>query len=118
MRALVEVVGIDHVCIGTDTKLTPPYRPPAGPAPQGGGAPGNRPEGPPPGDKSPGVPGGGQPGRRVGERTNEAWPNQQVRFYYAVVEVLLQTGFTATEIGKFGGGNFCRVFEAATAGHR
>lgn len=119
VRALVEVVGIDHVCIGTDTKLTPAYRPagggpaPGGPAPQGGGAPGNRPDGPPPDG-----PGGGQKGARVGERTNGAWPNQSVGFYYAVVDALLKTGFTADEIGKFGGGNFCRVFDAATAGHR
>jgi len=90
VRALVEVVGIDHVCIGTDTKLTPAYRP-------GGGA-----------EKS----------IRVGERTNLAWQDQQVGFYYAVVDALLKTGFTAEEIGKFGGGNFCRVFAAATAGHR
>jgi len=29
IRAMVDVVGIDHVCIGTDTKLTQPYRSPA-----------------------------------------------------------------------------------------
>lgn len=90
VRALVEVVGIDHVCIGTDTKLTPAYRP------------GNA----------------AQQGERVGERTKLAWQVQQVGFYYAVVDALLKTGFTPDEIGKFGGGNFCRVFDAATAGHR
>jgi len=123
IRALVEVVGIDHVCIGTDTKLTPAYRPaggsgpkPAGPAPQAGSVPGNRPDGPP-SAKVPAGP-GGQPGGRVGERTNQAWADQQVGFYYAVVEALLKTGFTAEEIGKVGSGNFCRVFDAATAGHR
>ncbi|MDO7850425.1 dipeptidase [Hymenobacter convexus] len=123
VRALVEVVGIDHVCIGTDTKLTPSYQParvpkPGGPDPQGGGTPGNRADGPPPGDRGPGRPGGGPKGGRVGERTNGAWANQSVGFYYAVVDALLKTGFTAAEIGKFGGGNFCRVFDAATAGHR
>ena len=124
VRALVDVVGIDHVCIGTDTKLTPSYRPaggfgpkPGGSSPQGGGAPGNRPDGPPPGDKGPGGPGGGGQ-KRVGERTNEAWADQKVGFYYAVVDALLKTGFTPDEIGKFSGGNFCRVFDAATAGHR
>jgi membrane dipeptidase len=30
---------------------------------------------------------------------------------------MLKTGFTADEIGKIGGGNFCRVFDAATSGH-
>ncbi|MVN74783.1 peptidase M19 [Hymenobacter sp. HMF4947] len=127
VRALVDVVGIDHVCIGTDTKLTPAYRPaggfgpkPGGPTSQPSSAPGTRPNGSSPSDKGPGGPGGvgGQGGGRAGERTNEAWQNQKVGFYYAVVDALLKTGFTADDIGKFGGGNFCRVFGAATAGHR
>jgi membrane dipeptidase len=102
IRALVDVVGIDHVCIGTDTKLTPANRPggpggPGGPGAQGG-------------------PGGGQNRGRVGERTNEAWADEKLGFYYTVVDAMLKTGFTEDEIGKVGGGNFCRVFEAATAG--
>ncbi len=28
IRAMVDVIGIDHVCIGTDTKMTPAYRSP------------------------------------------------------------------------------------------
>jgi len=88
VRALVDVIGADHVCIGTDTKLTPSYSPQ-----------------------------GGNQNRRVGERTNEAWQDQKTGFYYAVVDAMLKTGFTADEIGKIGGGNFCRVFDAATAGH-
>lgn len=89
VRAMVDVVGIDHVCIGTDTKLTPEYRAP-----------------------------GSDNNRRIGRTSNETWAGQQSGFYYTVVEELLKTGFTAAEIGKFGGGNFCRVFDAATAGHR
>jgi membrane dipeptidase len=88
IRALADVIGIDHVCIGTDTKLTPAYKPG--------------------GDKNPG---------RVGERTNEAWQDQKEGFYYVVVDAMLKTGFTEDEIGKIGGGNFYRVFDAATAGH-
>jgi membrane dipeptidase len=95
IRALVDVVGIDHVCLGTDTKLTPSYRSPG--AQKG--------------------PGGGQQGERIGERTNGAWADQTVRFYYAVVDALLTVGFSDDEIGRVGGGNFCRVFNAATAGH-
>lgn len=117
----MEVAGIDHVCLGTDTKLTPSYRPAGGngprlggPGSQAGGAPGSRPDGPPPG----GGPGGGQNRPRAGERTNQIWPDQQAGFYYAVVEAMLKTGFTPEEIGKVGGGNFCRVFDAATASHR
>jgi membrane dipeptidase len=126
VRALVDVIGIDHVCIGTDTKLTPSYRPAGGfggPKPgEGGPPPGGGPDDHhdgPPGDKGRGIlPPGGAPNRpRVGERTNEAWQDQKVGFYYAVVDAMLKTGFNAEEIGKIGGGNFCRIFDAATAGH-
>lgn len=117
IRALVDVIGIDHVGIGTDTKLTPPYRPAGGGGPKPGGGPGNRPDGPPPTNPGQNGPGGSQNRGRVGERTNEAWADQKVGFYYAVVEAMLKTGFTEEEIGKVGGGNFCRIFDAATASH-
>ncbi len=87
IRAIVDVAGVDHVCIGTDTKLTTPYPPN-----------GFRPGHPPP---------------RIGGRTNEAWANQTVGFYYAVVDAMLKTGFSPDEIGKIGGGNFLRVFGSA-----
>lgn len=143
IRALADVIGTDHVCIGTDTKLTPPYRAPGGfgarpdvarpdntgpqpgsnPGSGSGSAPGSQPEGPPrdtnaPNGPGPAGPGSGQNRGRLGERTNEAWADQTVGFYYAVVDALLKTGFTETEIAQIGGGNFCRVFDAATAAHR
>ncbi len=102
VRALVDVIGVDHVCLGTDTKLTQPSP---------------RPNGPPPGGPRPGGPGpGGPPGpqrARVGERTNLAWQDQTAGFYYVVVDAMLKNGFTADEIGKIGGGNFLRVFGEA-----
>ena len=58
--ALVDVIGVDHVCIGTDTKLTQPSPRLMGPGP-GGPGPGGPPQG------------GPRPGPRVGERTNLAW---------------------------------------------
>ncbi|WP_114939082.1 dipeptidase [Mucilaginibacter endophyticus] len=122
IRALVDVIGVDHVCIGTDTKLTPSYRSAGGfgprpnnPGPPPGGAPDDRHD-KRPGDDGRKGPGGGQNKGRVGERTNEAWPDQKAGFYYTVVDAMLKTGFTADEIGKIGGGNFCRVFDAATSG--
>jgi len=92
IRALVDVIGVDHVCIGTDTKLTQPSP---------------RPMGPGPGGPQQGAP---RPGPRVGERTNLAWQDQTQGFYYVVVDAMLQTGFKSDEIAKIGGGNFLRVF--------
>ena len=99
VRALVDVIGVDHVCIGTDTKLTQP-----------GGRPGGGPGRGGPGGRGPG--GGG----RGGERTNQAWQDQTAGFYYVVVDAMLKTGFTADEIGKIGGGNYLRIFGAAVKG--
>ena len=100
LRALVDVIDVDHVCIGTDTKLTQPSPRPVGP---GSGGPG--PGGPPQG--------GPRPGPRVGERTNLAWQDQTQGFYYVVVDAMLRTGFKPDEIAKIGGGNFLRVFGEA-----
>jgi membrane dipeptidase len=106
IRALVDVVGVDHVCIGTDTKLTPPF---------GGRGPGGRGRGPngvgPAGGRGPN--GGGRGGPRAGERTNLAWQDQTAGFYYVVVDAMLKTGFTPDEIGKIGGGNYLRIFGEA-----
>ena len=117
VRALVDVIGIDHVSIGTDTKLTPGNGPRGGPGPRRGGDPGGRRAGGPGGNGPGDGPGGGPNRGRAGERTNEAWQGETVGFYDAVVSAMLKVGFTADEIGKVGGGNFCRVFDAATAGH-
>lgn len=103
IRALVDVIGIDHVCIGTDTKLTPAYRSPNDSRPKSNG---NADENKPNFER--------KREERVGERTGLAWKDQKEGFYYTVVDALLKTGFTEDEIGKIGGGNFCRVFDAAT----
>jgi microsomal dipeptidase-like Zn-dependent dipeptidase len=124
VRDMADVVGIDHVCIGTDTKLTGnnpggfggpgggPNRGPDGGRPGGGPGGFGRPDG---GRRGPGQ--GGGRGRGGGGKTNQAWGEQKVGFYYAVVEQMVNQGFTTEEIGKVGGGNFCRVFDAATIGH-
>ena len=85
IKAMVNVVGIDQVCIGTDTKMTPSYHP-EGDAPR------------PP---------------RNGERTNGAWAGQSQGFYYEVVDALLKTGFKEEEIAKIGSLNFLRVLKLA-----
>lgn len=107
VRALVDVIGADHVSIGTDTKLTPSSLhfggPPASGSPQGGKPGGSGPDGPGPGQQRP----------RVGERTNEAWADEKAGFYYVVVDAMLKTGFGPEEIGKIGGGNYLRLLGAA-----
>lgn len=121
LRALADLIGVDHVCLGTDTKLTPPAPRPAGPPP-GFGPGGQHHDGPPPQQGASGpqaVPGNngrpGQPQSRPGERTNEAWAGESTGFYFTVVNAMLQTGFTPDEIAKIGGGNFLRVFSQAVA---
>jgi membrane dipeptidase len=54
---------------------------------------------------------------RVSQGTNRAWPSLTGGFFHAVVGEMLVQGFPPDDIGKVGGGNFCRVFAKATAGH-
>lgn len=111
IRAMIDVAGIDHVCIGTDTKLTPSYRAPGNfgnPTQEKGPKPDQKPED---NHQKP-----DQNKQRVGERTNLAWQDQKEGFYYTVVDAMLKTGFTEDEIVKIGGGNFLRIFDAATSG--
>jgi membrane dipeptidase len=53
----------------------------------------------------------------VGQGTNSAWPGATSGFFNVVVGEMLRQGFTPDEIGKVGGGNYCRVFDKVTAGH-
>jgi membrane dipeptidase len=92
IRAMVDVIGVDHVCIGTDTKMAKPYMPKNETA-------------------------DAKKNDRVGERSNGAWQNQTEGFYHVVVAEMLKTGFREADIAKIGGANFCRIFDAATVGH-
>lgn len=84
IRAMVDVIGINNVCIGTDTKITRAVKP---------------------NDTSP---------PRLGEFTNGIWQNQQNGFFFEVVDAMLQLGFLENEIIKIGSKNFLRVFDTAT----
>ncbi len=86
IKAMVEIVGIDHVCIGTDSKLATVTK----------------------ADDIENKP------SRVGEQTNNVWQNQTKGFYFEVVENMLKIGFTESEISKIGSENYLRVFEKAT----
>lgn len=78
IKGMVDVIGVDHVGIGTDTDLL---------------------------------------SSRAGQGSNKAWPSLTGGFFYAVAGEMLSLGFTPEDIGKVGGGNFCRVFGKVTAGH-
>ena len=80
IQAMVDVVGIDHICIGTDTKMAAPQN----------------------------------AKQRPGSMSNSAWNEQKEGFYFEVVNALLKTGFNEKEIEKISGGNYLRVFDAAT----
>lgn len=56
--------------------------------------------------------------KSIGERTSLVWQGQMDGFCYAVVNAMLEAGFTSDEIGKVGGGNVLRVFDAATSGRK
>jgi membrane dipeptidase len=53
---------------------------------------------------------------RAGQSTNAAWTGLTGGFFKAAVAEMLRLGFTPGEIGKIGGGNFCRVFDKVTNG--
>ncbi len=100
VQALVDVIGADHVASGRVPNLLnqAPVAADLGVSRSGGGPPGGAPPG-----------GGGRGGQnlRAGERTNPAWADQTAGFYFVVADAMLKTGFSADEIGKIGGGNFC-----------
>lgn len=110
LRALADVIGIDHVCIGTDTKLTTPSPRPPGPTPNF----------PPPNFPHPQTPPPASPNHaspqhsHAGERTNQAWEGETAGFYFTVVDAMLKSGFTPNDIAKIGGQNYLRVFAQAT----
>jgi microsomal dipeptidase-like Zn-dependent dipeptidase len=112
LRAMADEVGVDHVCIGTDTKLTRPAPRPMGPGP---GIP--RTDGAPqPNDAGGHGPNGDSTGQKhaaAGERTNLAWEGETGGFYFEVVNAMLKTGFSGEEIRKIGGENYLSVFGAA-----
>jgi membrane dipeptidase len=53
---------------------------------------------------------------RIGQGTNKAWTGLTGGFFYAVVGEMLRQGLSSDDIGKVGGGNYCRVFGKLTAG--
>lgn len=53
----------------------------------------------------------------AGRGTNFAWPGMTEGFFNTIAAEMLDQGFTPDEIAKVGGGNYCRAFGKAIAGH-
>ena len=113
IRAMVDIVGIDHVCIGTDSKLTPEYEEMTDEMRERfqkeqaqreserkakGEEEGPRPQFP----------------HRDSNAVNHEWNQEPDNFYHSVVRCMLAEGFNAGEVEKIVSGNFLRVFSEAT----
>ena len=107
IKALVDVVGIDHVTIGTDSKITPEYKE-------------FNPEMIERIKKEMGdaMPNDGrekrEPPKQNLDEKNHVWSEESDSFYHSVVRCLLAEGFSEEDIAKIAGENFMRVFEIAT----
>ena len=108
IRAMVDIVGIDHVCIGTDSKLTPDYMEfsPERMAQMKAMEEKRKQEGEQ--HDSPAFP------QKNPDAVNHEWNDQRDNFYHSVIRCLVEERFTDTEIEKIVSGNFCRIFDEAT----
>ena len=84
IKAMVDVVGIDHVTIGTDSKITPEYDERSASSRQGSNS------------------------------ANHVWNDVDDSFYHSVITELVNLGYSQEDIYKICGGNFYRIFSAAT----
>lgn len=114
IKAMVGIVGIDHVCIGTDTKITPEVQEidPVKMAQfqREHKDKGNERKG---GDGHKGKP-QGFPGKDPGA-ANHVFAAEPDNFYHSVIRCLLDDGFSMDDVKKISGGNFLRVFGTATS---
>lgn len=109
IKAMIDIVGIDHVSIGTDTKMTPAYRSPSDKWEQ--------PNEKPKQENNDNKQKGNDNKKEGDDTTNTVWGEQKQGFYYTVVKALLNAGYTEKEIGKIGGGNYLRIFDEVTIEH-
>lgn len=117
IKAMVDIVGVDHVCIGTDTKITPEVQEidpvkiaqfqkehkDDGKGFGGKGKDKNDHKGGPQGfpEKNPNA-------------ANHVFASEPDNFYHSVIRCLLDDGFSMDDVKKICGGNFLRVFGIAT----
>jgi membrane dipeptidase len=104
IKQMVDVAGVDHTGIGTDTAIAP--------AAWGrGGAPAARGR-----SEALAARAGGRRGRgTLSFGTNGIWPDEKGGFMYAVAGEMLAQGFRPDEIAKIAGANYGRIFEKVTS---
>lgn len=114
IRAMVDIVGIDHVCIGTDSKITPEYQEMTEEMierfkkEQAKREAEHRARGEKDDEPRP------QFQKKDPNAVNHEWNFEPDNFYHSVIRCLLAEGFTSDEIEKIVSGNFLRVFSEAT----
>jgi hypothetical protein len=106
IKTLADIVGVDHIAIGTDSKLTPEYNSPNEVRPL--------PELPKDGEKGKGDFPKNDKHLKKGKTTNALWEGETDGFYYTVVDALLKVGFSERDITKIGGENYGRIFDVTT----
>ena len=113
IRAMVDIVGIDHVCIGTDSKITPEYQEMTDEMRERFQKEQDKREAE---RKAKGEQEGPRPQfqPRNPNAANHEWGQEPDNFYHSVIRCLLAEGFNAGEIEKIVSGNFLRVFSEAT----
>lgn len=106
IKAMTDIIGVDHVTIGTDSKITTEFNEWEGDMP--GGDEKQKPDG----EGLQGPVGGF--GKKSTDAVNHVWNDEEDNFYHSVIRCLVKEGFSEEEIGKLTSGNFCRLFEEAT----
>lgn len=112
IKAMVDLVGIDHVTIGTDEKITPAVNeitPEMAEEARKRKTTQERQHGEQSG-KGEQRPANGFP-KKNPNAVNHVWNDDPMAFYPSVVRELLNVGFTEKEIAKITGGNFVKLFE-------
>ena len=113
IKAMVDVVGIDHVTIGTDSKITAEFNEWQNLPREDDGE--DRREHNGDGEGFGEQDGGGFMINETEDKgINHVWTAEDENFYYSVIQALVNEGFNEEEIGKITGGNFARIFEQAT----
>lgn len=115
IKAMVDIVGVDHVCIGTDTKITPEVRE-IDPVKMAQFQKEHQNNGKNFGGKGKDEHKGGPQGfpKKDSNAVNHVFASEPSNFYHSVIRSLIDDGLSMDDVKKISGGNFLRVFDIAT----